>query len=139
MAGWSSVEAAGLPITQSIALVTLGGMAATFAAWFGFGAVTWAMTRVVRARAGFMRVLLAVSAAAWPLWLAAPAGAMVLKEHCAASARAVAWAVVATGALLFAAQLAAVLRAAAAISIRQAWACVALSGVLCLSFLSLHR
>ncbi|MBX9588076.1 MAG: hypothetical protein K2X43_02145 [Hyphomonadaceae bacterium] len=138
-ARWSSVEVAGFPVIQAIALIALGGMAAVFAAWFGFGSVVWAMTRLLRAEAGFMRVLLAVSAAAWPLWLAAPAAAILLSQHGTTALRTLVGALLAGLLLLFAAQLTASLRTAAAMSNSAAWACVALASMFCGSFLSLEQ
>ncbi len=61
---------------RAIMLVGLGGLAQTLALWAGFGAVVWAMSRLMGLRLGLVQVLASVSAAAVPLWFAAPAFAL---------------------------------------------------------------
>lgn len=138
-AHWSAVEAAGLPLIQSIILIMLGGMAAALAVWFGIGAVTWAMTRALRGNPGFTRVLLIVSAATPPLWLAAPPMAFLLAGDLTWPAAAPLGATVVIGSVLFLALLAAGLRNAAGFSSARAWGCIGLIVMFCGSFLSLHR
>ncbi|MXN65950.1 hypothetical protein GR183_13635 [Stappia sp. GBMRC 2046] len=68
-------------MAQAFAVVTVGGLSQTLAIWFGLAAVTWAMTRLFGARIGFPKLLAVYSAAAAPLWVAAPAAALHLSSE----------------------------------------------------------
>lgn len=138
-AHWSAVEAAGLPLIQSAVLITLGGVAATLAIWFGIGAVAWAMARLLRGQPGFIRLMLTLSAATPPMWLVAPAVALLLAGELNMAATAALIAVVLIGGIFFLVQLVAGLRNAAALSNGRAWACIILTGIFCFSFLSLQQ
>lgn len=71
------VAASGLPLLTAFGHVAVGGVGAVFAAWFGTGAVLYAMTRLVGARPPFRGVLWAYAAAMPPLWVGAPAMAFI--------------------------------------------------------------
>lgn len=71
------VAASGLPPGEAFGYIAAGGVGAVAASWFGIGAVLFAMTRLLRARVPFWNVLWALAGALPPLWLAAPAAAMI--------------------------------------------------------------
>lgn len=67
-----------MPPAQAFGYIAAGGVGAVAASWFGVGAVLFAMTRLLRARAPFWSVLWALAGALPPLWIAAPAAALVV-------------------------------------------------------------
>jgi hypothetical protein len=71
------VAASGVPPAQAFGYIAVGGVGAVAASWFGVGAVLFAMTRLLRARAPFWSVLWALAGALPPLWIAAPAAALI--------------------------------------------------------------
>lgn len=136
-AHWREIEGAGLSLASSLALVALGGLGAALAVWCGVGAVAWAMIRLLGGKAGFGRVLLAVSAAAVPIWAAAPIGAFLAAGQGGATTGLLA-AAIAFAAAVAVAQAAAALRALADFTPARAWACIGLTGTFCASLISLQ-
>lgn len=138
-AHWTAVQAAEVPLVQSAILVAAGGLAAVFAAWFGAGAATWAAIRALGGRTGLMPVLLAVSAAAPPLWLAAPTAALLLAGAGDAGVAVLFLATaVAAGVALFALRLAERLQDLAQLPPGRAGSCLVLAAVFLTSFVYLQ-
>ena len=63
----------GLNTSSAVLLVLAGGMAQTVAVWVGFSAILWSMVRGFGGRVTLLSILRLISAACWPLWVAAPA------------------------------------------------------------------
>ncbi|MEY8801914.1 hypothetical protein AB9K35_16505 [Leisingera sp. XS_AS12] len=70
------LSGAGISQPEALLLVSLGGLAQTLALWLGFAAVLWAMIRGTGRRLSLIGLVSAVSGAALPLWIAAPAAAL---------------------------------------------------------------
>jgi hypothetical protein len=127
-----------LPPGSALLVIIAGGTFAVAGVWFGVGAVAWAMGRLLGGKARFVRVLLAVSAAAPPLWIAAPLWMLVLAGEGMGVAE-VALALLGTIALFgFLALLVASLSAVQGFTARRACGCIALTTLFCASYLSLH-
>lgn len=127
------VAASGLSPTAAFGYVAAGGVGSVAASWFGVGAVLFAMTRLLRARAPFWDVLWALAGAFPPLWIAAPGAAMIVAGRGGAPLVAL---VVLAGAvfLLVAARN---LAPAAGLSPTRAALCLALTAIFCASVMSL--
>jgi hypothetical protein len=133
-----ALQASGMPLGSALLITVAGGTFALAGVWFGSGAVLWAMGRLLGGKARFVRVLLAVSAAAPPLWIAAPAWMLVLNAQRIGPAEiglALIGAVATTG---FAALLVVTLNAVQGFTARRSCGCIALSTLFCASYLSLQ-
>jgi hypothetical protein len=130
--------AADLPLGSALLITAAGGTFTVAGIWFGFGAVIWAMGRLLGGKARFVQVLLAVSAAAPPLWIAAPVWMLALAGGGLAGAG-LALALLGTIALFgFLALLVVSLGTVQGFTAGRACGCIALSTLFCASFLSLH-
>ncbi|WP_206018380.1 hypothetical protein [Roseovarius nitratireducens] len=69
------VVALGIPMTEALVYISLGGMAQTLLLWVGFTFVLWAMARAFGGRVAILRLLALVSGSAPVLWAGAPATA----------------------------------------------------------------
>lgn len=127
------VAGSGLSPGQAFGYVAAGGVGAVAASWFGAGAVLFAMTRLFRARAPFWSVLWALASALPPLWIGAPAAALIV----AGSGKAIAAAVVLASALAFLALATRAIADIAALSQTRAAACLVLTAIFCASVISL--
>ncbi len=127
------VAASGVPPAQAFGYIAAGGVGAVAASWFGVGAVLFAMTRLLRARAPFWSVLWALAGALPPLWIAAPAAALVV----AGSGGIALTAVVALAGAAFLVLAARGVAEVAGLSQARAAACLLLTLVFCASVLSL--
>lgn len=85
IASRDQILATELPLATALALTCLGGTLTVAGVWLGAGAVSWAMGRLLGGKAGLVRVLLALSAALPPLWIAAPALSSVLSPQALSS------------------------------------------------------
>lgn len=138
LANRGTLLAAELPLGSALLITATGGAFAVAGIWFGVGAVTWAMGRLLGGEARFIRVLLAVSAATPPLWIAAPVWRLAPGVGEVSMAGAV-LTLVGTAALFgFLALLTASLAAVQRFSTRRACGCIALTTLFCASYLSLH-
>lgn len=138
LANWDQVRAAELPLGSALLMTTVGGMLTVAGIWFGVGAVTWAMGRLLGGKAGFVRVLFAVSAAAPPLWVAAPAVILALTGESAIATLVLLATLGAIAALGFLASLVTALRTVEDFSWYRACGCAVLTVLFCISYLSLH-
>lgn len=138
LANWEQLRAAELPVAKAFLLVTAGGTLTVAGVWFGVGAVVWAMGRLLGGRARLFKVLLAVSAAAPPLWVAAPLAALALADK-PVQVQLLLLAMAGVGVLGFLALLTSKLREVEAFSWQRAAGCAALTIVFCASFLSLQH
>lgn len=138
LANPGTLLASELPLGSALLITAAGGAFAVAGIWFGVGAVTWAMGRLLGGQARFIRVLLAVSAATPPLWIAAPLW-MIAPRSAEVSAAGAVLIVIGAAALFgFLALLTASLRAVQGFSARRASGCIALTTLFCASYLSLH-
>jgi hypothetical protein len=79
LAAIDQIAALRVGLVQSLIYVAIGGIAQTLAFWLGFSAVLWAMFRITTGgRLPLTQILALVSSAAPPLWIAAPAAAIVV-------------------------------------------------------------
>ena len=79
LAAIDQIAALRVGLVQSMIYVAIGGIAQTLALWLGFSAVLWAMFRITTGgRLPLTHMLSLVSSAAPPLWIAAPAAAIVV-------------------------------------------------------------
>jgi hypothetical protein len=138
LANRSAFLASDMPLGSALLITVAGGTFAVAGVWFGVGAVMWAMGRLLGGKARFVRVLLAVSAAAPPLWIAAPAWMLVLAaQHTGPAELALALlGMVAT--IGFVAMLVVTLGAVQGFTARRSCGCIALGTLFCASYLSLH-
>lgn len=125
-----------MPAAHAFAVVAVGGLSQTLAIWFGLSAVTWAMTRLLGARIGFPKLLAVYSAAAAPLWVAAPAAALRLSEEIALPEPTLIVAI--AGTALFFWKLSENLALACDWTRRKAWGALACTGIFMASFISLY-
>jgi hypothetical protein len=138
LANWDQVRAAGLPMGSALLMTTVGGMLTVAGVWFGVGAVAWAMGRLLGGKARFVRVLFAVSAAAPPLWIAAPVAILALTGE-SSIAPLLGLVVLGTAAALgFLASLVTALQAVEGFSWYRAFGCAVLTFMFCASYLSLQ-
>lgn len=140
LANWDQVRAAELPLGGALLVTAAGGVLTVAGIWVGVGAVTWAMARLLGGKARFTKVLFAVSAAAPPLWIAAPA-LPALEEAFSTGAAPTLLVVpailVIAGGLGFLGFLVTTLTAVEGFSWQRACACSALTVAFCASYLSL--
>jgi hypothetical protein len=139
LANWEQLRATELPVAKAFLLIAAGGTLTVVGVWFGVGAVVWAMGRLLGGRARFFAVLLAVSAAAPPLWMAAPLVALALADDQSTHAQLLLASLAGLGVLGFLALLVGRLREVEAFSWHRALGCAALTIVFCASFLSLQH
>tara|TARA_R110000823_G_scaffold240605_1_gene365506 strand:- start:2743 stop:3258 length:516 start_codon:yes stop_codon:yes gene_type:complete len=139
LANWDQLQAAELPMVTTLLLVTVGGTLTVAGVWFGVSAVGWAMGRLLGGKARFVKVLFAISTAAPPLWLAAPAVPLTLAAGASTPAHLLLILMGAAGVLGFMVLLVAELRELEGFSRLQAWGWAALTIVFCASFLSLQN
>ena len=140
LAHWDQIQAAELPILWGLLLTLVGGLFTVSAMWFGVGAVLWAMLRLLRCWASLFRVLLAVSAATPPLWVAAATLAAWPGDG-GAGRPVVLFALVAILAATAAGFLVLLVRTLTeleGIPRRRAWICAGLTGIFLASLLSLQ-
>jgi hypothetical protein len=138
LANRDALLASELPLGSALLVTAAGGAFAVAGVWFGVGAVVWAMGRLLGGKGRFVRVLLAISAAAPPLWIAAPVWLLALAPGVTAGAGLV-LALLGTIALAgFLALLVASLAAVQGFTARRTCGCIALSTLFCASYLSLH-
>jgi hypothetical protein len=125
-----------LPLGRAFLITMAGGAFGVASVWFGIGAVVWAMGRLLGGKARFIQILLVLSAAAPPLWIAAPVWVLAQARSGAE------WAVLVLIAVLalfgFLALLVVALSSVQEFTARRAYGCIALSAVFCGSYLSLH-
>lgn len=138
LAEWDLMHTAELPMLTAILLVTVGGMMTVAGVWLGVSAVAWAMGRLLGGKARLTRVLLGVSAAAPPLWVAAPMGALALSRDVPQPMQVLLMLVAGCGVLGFMMLLVTELRKVETCSSARAWGWVILTIVFCVSFLSLQ-
>lgn len=138
LAEWDQLRTAELSMLTALLLVIVGGMFTVAGVWLGVSAVAWAMGRLLGGKARLTRVLLAVSAAAPPLWVAAPMGALALAEGVPQSVQILLMLIAGSATLGFVILLVAELREVGTCSSSRAWTWVALTIVFCISFLSLQ-
>jgi hypothetical protein len=135
---WPAIENADVPLAKALLLVTAGGTLTVCGVWLGMGAVVWAMARLLGARLHILHALLALSAAAPPLWLALPATLVAIAMHGNVVQRLPAAMLSLLCVAAFLLLLAATLRRACDFhSWQRAWGCVALTGLFCASYVSL--
>lgn len=135
--GREEIASAGMSLSAALLVTLAGGTFAVAGVWFGVGAVGWAMARMLGGRGGFVRMLLAVSAAAPPLWMAAPAGLLAFDAGIGDALRVVLAVLSTLGACVFMLMMTTTVAAVQAFPLRRAGACVALTAVFCASYLSL--
>lgn len=133
----SALLAADMPLGSALLITMAGGTFAVAGVWFGAGAVMWAMGRLLGGNARFAAVLLAVSAAAPPLWVAAPAWMLVLGAQQSGLAELVLGLLGTLATIGFVALLLVTLSAVHGFSVRRSCGCIALSTLFCASYLSL--
>lgn len=138
LASREEILATGLPLGSALLITLAAGTFAVAGVWVGVGAVVWAMGRMLRGKAGFVRVLLAVSAAAPPLWVAVPAWSLALSGSANGMSLAALIALGTVGGWGFLALLVTTLGATEGFSARRACGCIALTTLFCASYLSLH-
>lgn len=138
LAEWDQLRTAELPMPTALLLVTVGGMLTVAGVWLGVSAVAWAMGRLLGGKARLTKVLFAVSAAAPPLWVAAPMGALALAENAPQSVQILLTLISGSAVLGFLILLADELREVETFSNTRAWGGVILTIVFCASFLSLQ-
>jgi hypothetical protein len=125
-----------LPLGRAFLITLAGGTFGVAGVWFGIGAVVWAMGRLLGGKARFVQILLALSAAAPPLWIAAP---VWMLAHARGGAEWMVLALLAAVALFaFLALLVVALSTVQEFTARRAYGCIALSALFCGSYLSLH-
>lgn len=134
----SVFQASDMPLGSALLITVAGGTFAVAGVWFGVGAVTWAMGRLLGGKARFVRVLLAVSAAAPPLWIAAPVWMLVLTAQRTGPAELALVLLGMVATVGFAALLVVTLGSIQGFTARRACSCIALSTLFCASYLSLH-
>ena len=127
------VAASGVRPEVAFGYIASGGVGAVAASWFGVGAVLFAMTRLLRARAPFWGVLWALAGALPPLWIAAPAAAMIR----AGDGRFAFAALVAVAAAAFLVLATRAMAEVAALSAPRAAGCLVLTSVFCASVATL--
>lgn len=134
-------EVAGSVLSWPVAylFVALGGLATVGGTWLGLGGVAWAMARLLGARPGFMKILWAISAASPPLWIAAPAVAILAVRREDDAMQMFLAATAAAGILAFVLLGVSSLRAAADFSLSRGWACASLVALFCTSVSFLAR
>ncbi|NRG19630.1 hypothetical protein HPQ64_18215 [Rhizobiales bacterium] len=125
-----------IPVAYAFAVVAVGGLSQTLAIWFGLSAVTWAMTRLFGAKAGFFQLLAVYSASAAPLWVAAPSAALYVSDEIALLGPILV--VGCTGTALFFWKLSENLAAACGWTRLRASSALACTGVFLASFFSLY-
>lgn len=135
---WDQVRSVELSLGTALLMTTVGGMLTVAGIWFGVGAVTWAMGRLLGGKARFVRVLFAVSAAAPPLWVAAPITILALTAESFSAPLGMLAFLGAAAALGFLASLVTALRAVEGFSWYRACGCAVLTVLFCASYLSLH-
>jgi hypothetical protein len=138
-ANWDQLQTAGLPMVKALLLVTVGGTLTVAGVWFGVSGVGWAMGRLLGGKARFVKVLFAISTAAPPLWLAAPAVPLALATGAPPPVHLLLILIGAAGVLGFMVLLVAELRELEGFSRLRAWGWAALPIVFCASFLSLQN
>lgn len=138
LANWDQVRATAMPVSNALLITAVGGMLTVAGVWFGFGAVAWAMGRLLGGKARFFKVLFAVSAAAPPLWIAAPLSFLALTSESLTAPLVILAILGAVAALGFLVMLVTVLRSVEEFSWRRAGVCAALTFLFCVSYLSLH-
>ncbi len=138
LANWDQVRATALPVGNALLMTAVGGMLTVAGVWFGVGAVAWAMGRLLGGKARFFKVLFAVSAAAPPLWIAAPVSILALTGEGLTTSLAVLATLGAVAALGFLVMFVTALRSVEGFSCRRACGCAALTFLFCVSYLSLH-
>lgn len=131
---WGQIQASGLAPGSSLLLVCVGGLMTVAGIWLGVGAVTWAMGRLMGGKARFFKVLLAISAAAPPLWATA---LIVGLEAGELMQHPLLLLISATGGLGFIVFLVVALRQVQGLSWGRAAGCTALTALFCASYLSL--
>lgn len=130
--------ASGMPLGSALLTTMAGGTIAVAGVWFGIGAVIWAMGRLLGGKASFVRVLLAVSAAAPPLWIAGPMWMLALAGDGGRFVE-TALALFGTVALCaFLAMLGVTIGSVQGFTFRRAFGCMGLTALFCASYLSLH-
>ena len=122
---------------EALAVISIGGIAQTLALWLGSSGVLWAMARLAGLALPLPRLLSLVSAAAPPLWLAAPAGALWLAGATAPASIVILGALSALGLTGFLALLALRLSAASGRPLWRAAGALAGTGIFLASFLTL--
>lgn len=130
--------ASDMPIGSALLITAAGGTFAVAGVWFGVGAVMWAMGRLLGGKARFIRVLLAVSAAAPPLWIAAPVWMLVLTARRTGPPELALGLLGIVATVGFAALLVVTLSAVQGFTARRSCGCIALGTLFCASYLSLH-
>jgi hypothetical protein len=138
LAEWDQLRTAELPMPTALLLVTVGGTLTVAGVWLGVSAVAWAMGRLLGGKARFTKMLFAVSAAAPPLWVGAPMGALAWAEDVPQSVQIMLTLIAGSAALGFLILLVSEWREVETWSSSRAWSWVALTTVFCASFLSLH-
>jgi hypothetical protein len=130
--------ASGMPLGSALLTTMVGGTIAVAGVWFGIGAVIWAMGRLLGGKASFVRVLLAVSAAAPPLWVAGPMWMLALAGDGGRLVETM-LALIGTVALCaFLGMLGVTIGSVQSFTFRRAFGCMGLTTLFCASYLSLH-
>jgi hypothetical protein len=138
LAHQQEVFASGMPLGTALLATLVGGTIAVAGVWVGISAVIWAMGRLLGGKASFVRVLLAVSAAAPALWIAGPMWMLALAGDGGRFVETM-LALFGTAALCaFLAMLGVTIGSVQGFTYRRALGCMGLTALFCASYLSLH-
>lgn len=136
-AGRELIASADLSLSAALMATIAGGTFAVAGVWFGIGAVVWAMARLLGGQGGFVRTLLAVSAAVMPMWLAAPAWQLAVEAGSSGVLRLALTVIGTLGSCAFLVIVTTTVAAVQGFSRSRAAMCVVLTALFCTSYLSL--